>query len=150
MKPMNHITTVEAYIDQIPEIWKPLVKDVRSALMKYIQKGFVETLRWGMITYEVPIEVSGPTYNSQPLMYIALAAQKHYCSLYLTALYIDPEKRTMLESAFIRKGLKANMGKSCIRFKRIEDLPLAEILSMIHVISVEDFLKQVDRIHDTK
>ena len=132
--------TVEEYIKQIPDQWRAIVEEVRGKLVACIDSGFVESLRWGMITYEVPLEVSGPTYNQQPLSFVALAAQKQYCSLYLMAIYASPDKREKVEQAFAKRALKADMGKSCIRFKRIEDIPLDEILSMLAEITVEDFL----------
>ncbi len=131
---------VDEHISQIPDRWRSLVEEVREKLLACIDSGFVESLRWGMVTYEVPLEVSGPTYNKQPLSFVALAAQKHHCSLYLMAIYASPEKREQLEMAFAKRGLKADMGKSCIRFKRIEDIPLDEILSMLGEYTVEDFL----------
>jgi len=132
--------TVEEYINQIPDRWRALVQEVRGRLTSHIDRRFVESLRWGMITYEVPLEVSGPTYNKQPLSFVALAAQKHYCSLYIMAIYADPDKREQLEQAFTKHALKPDIGKSCIRFKRIEDIPLDAILTMLAECTVEDFL----------
>lgn len=133
-------TTISEYLQQIPPRWLPMLTDLRDQLRTYVDKGFVESLRWGMITYEVPLEISGPTYNKEPLMFAALAAQKNYCSLYLMAIYASPEKMAYLEKAYYSKGLKPNMGKSCIRFKNLEDIPLPEILQLLKDISVEDFL----------
>ncbi len=136
--------TVQEYIEQLPDRWRAIVEEVRGKLVACIDSGFVESLRWGMISYEVPLEVSGTTYNKQPLSFVALAAQKHYCSLYPMAIYASPDTREQVEQAFAKHGLKAEMGKSCIRFKRIEDIPLDEILSMLAEITVEDFLAIVN------
>lgn len=116
---------------------------IREQLIVHMDVGFIESLRWGMITYEVPLEISGPTYNKQPLGFVGLSAQKNYCSLYLTPIYASSEKRARLEKAFVERGLKPNMGKSCVRFKRVEDIPLNEILFMLEEFSVEDFLQLV-------
>lgn len=133
-------TTVSEYLQQIPPQWQPTLSDLRDQLRIHVDKGFVESLRWGMITYEVPLEISGPTYNKEPLMFAALAAQKNYCSLYLMAIYASPELMARLESAYSSKGLKPDMGKSCIRFKSLDDIPLQEILQLLKDITVEDFL----------
>ena len=103
-----------------------------------------------MINYEVPLEVSGPTYNKQPLGFVSLAAQKNYCSLYVNAIYASPRKRKQLDQAFLTQGLTPNMGKSCIRFKKIEDIPLNEILSILSEFTVEDFLLLVKNIRNEK
>ncbi len=132
--------TIEEYIKQVPDRWRPIVEEVRGKLVACIDSGFVESLRWGMITYEVPLEVSGPTYNKQPLSFVALAGQKNHCSLYLMAIYASPGKRELVEQAFAQHDLKPDMGKSCIRFKRIEDIPLDEILAILAEYTVEDFL----------
>ena len=138
-------STVSEYLEQIPESWKPIIKHLRSQIIQHIPEGFVESIRWGMITYEVPLEISGPTYNKQPLAVVSLAAQKNYCSLYLTAVYADAEKREYLMDAFERQKLKADMGKSCIRFKKLEDIPLDEILTLIKQTSVTEFLDLVKK-----
>ena len=80
-----------------------------------------------MISWEVPLEVSGPTYNKQPLVYAALAAQKNHNALYLNCTYASPARRERLEQAARAAGKTLDMGKSCIRFRSADDLPLDEI-----------------------
>ncbi|HEX5724748.1 MAG TPA: DUF1801 domain-containing protein, partial [Longimicrobiaceae bacterium] len=79
---------------------------------------------WGMISYEVPLERFPRTYNGQPLGYAALAAQKNYYALYLTSVDGDAEKESWLEEEFRKAGKKLDMGKSCLRFRTLDDLPL--------------------------
>ena len=89
-------------------------------------------MAWGMISWEVPMAVSGPTYNGEPLVYAALAAQKNHNALYLNCAYASPERTERLARAFAEAGKKLDMGKSCIRFKRAGDLAaeaIAEILA---------------------
>lgn len=142
--------TVDEYVEKVPEKWKGLIVKLRKEIISTIDKGFVEAIRWGMINYEVPLEVSGPTYNKQPLGFVSLAAQKNYCSLYVNAIYASPSKRKQLDQAFLTQGLTPNMGKSCIRFKKIEDIPLNEILSILSEFTVEDFLLLVKNIRNDK
>lgn len=138
-------TTVAEYLQQIPQQWKTLVDATRERLLASIPSGYDESLRWGMISYEVPLEVSGPTYNHQPLMFAALAAQKNYCSLYLSAIYSDPARRGQLEKAFDEIGKRPNLGKSCVRFTSLQDIPLEAIGNMLSQIPVDEFLTMYRR-----
>ena len=133
-------TTVAGYLEQIPQQWKPLVVATREWLLTCIPSGYDETLRWGMICFEIPLAVSGTTYNHQPLMFAALAAQKNYCSLYLSAIYSDPARKQQLEEAFDTIGKRPNLGKSCIRFTSLQDIPMDTIGTMLSHIPVDDFL----------
>jgi hypothetical protein len=103
--------------------------------------GYVERMAWGMISWEVPIEVSGPTYNKKPLVYAALAAQKNYSSLYLNCAYASAERTEQLRQAFADAGKKLDMGKSCIRFKHADDLPLDAIAREIGSTTPEEFAR---------
>ena len=81
-------------------------------------------MQYGMISYIVPLSVIPDTYNGQPLMYIALASQKHYMSLYLTTVSADQSLSDWFKQRYLATGKKLNMGKSCVRFRKLEDLPL--------------------------
>jgi len=136
----TNATTIAEYLQQIPQRWKPLIMEARNRLLTSIPFGYDESLRWGMISYEVPLQMSGPTYNGQPLMFAALAAQKNYCSLYLSAIYGDPARRQQLEKAFDEIGKRPNLGKSCVRFTSLQDIPLEMIGDMLSQIPVDEFL----------
>ena len=112
---------------------------VRDTVNAAMPDGYVERMAWGMISWEVPIEVSGPTYNKQPLVYAALAAQKNYNALYLNCVYASAERTERLRQAFVAAGKKLDMGKSCIRFKRADDLPLDAIAREIGSTTPEEF-----------
>ena len=98
-------------------------------------------MNWGMIAYEVPLERYPDTYNGEPLMYAALAAQKRHYSLYLTSVYQDPERLDRLKDQFREAGKKVDMGKSCVRFKKLDDLPLEVIGQVIASDSVDEFVR---------
>ena len=114
--------TVAAYLDELPAERRAVVSAVRDVLLQRLPAGYEERMNWGMIAYEVPLARYPDTYNKQPLAYAALAAQKNYYALYLTCAYQDGERR--LRDGFAAAGKKLDMGKSCVRFKRLEDLPL--------------------------
>jgi hypothetical protein len=93
-----------------------------------------------MITYYVPLERFPDTYNGQPLCYVALAAQKNHFAVYMTSPNQSSEERGRLEEAFRKAGKKLDMGGSCVRFRRLEDLPLDVIGDAVAKVPVEKFL----------
>ena len=98
----------------------------------------------GMIGYVIPLERYPVTYNRQPLMYAALASQKNYMSLYLMNIYENPDDQKWFVDAYRDSGKKLNMGKSCVRFKELEDLPIELIGKAIARTSVGDFIEQYE------
>ena len=96
---------------------------MRDLVNAALPPGYVERMAWGMISWEVPLEVSGPTYNKQPLSYVALAAQKNYNALYLNCVDASDERGRRLATAFAAAGKTFDMGKSCLRFKSADHLP---------------------------
>jgi hypothetical protein len=116
--------TVPQYLASLPEDRQAELERVRRVVRERLPEGYVEGTGYGMICYTVPLGVYPDTYNKQPLMYVALASQKNYLSLYLMPAYADGEQEQRLRDAFAAKGKKLDMGKSCIRFKRADDLDL--------------------------
>lgn len=94
-----------------------------------------------MITYVIPLSYFPDTYNKQPLLYAALAAQKNYMSLYLIGVYSHPETQYWLETEYARVDKKLNMGKSCVRFKHLDDLPLPTIGKVIGQFTPDRFIQ---------
>ena len=133
--------SVEQYLNDLPEDRKESLSIVREAIVKNLPTGYVEVMNWGMITYEVPLETFPDTYNGKPLMYAALASQKNHMSVYLMGCYMSPEIRNKFENAYKQSGKKFDAGKSCIRFKKEEDLPLELIGKTIGSMSVEQFIE---------
>ena len=133
--------SVEQYLNDLPEDRKESLSIVREAIVKNLPTGYVEVMNWGMITYEVPLETFPDTYNGKPLMYVALASQKNHMSVYLMGCYMSPEIRKKFENAYKQSGKKFDAGKSCIRFKKEEDLPLELIGKTIGAMSVEQFIE---------
>ena len=133
--------SVEQYLNELPEDRKESLSIVREAIVKNLPTGYVEVMNWGMITYEVPLETFPDTYNGKPLMYVALASQKNHMSVYLMGCYMSPEIRNKFENAYKQSGKKFDAGKSCIRFKKEEDLPLELIGKTIGSMSVEQFIE---------
>ena len=130
-------TTVQGYLDELPEDRRAVVSAVREIVRRNLPAGYQETMNWGMISYEVPLERYPKTYNGQPLAFAGLAAQKNHYALYLMCVYADSEQEGWLREEFRKAGKKLDMGKSCIRFKKLEDLPLDVIGQVIAGVPVE-------------
>ena len=116
--------TVEDYLAELPDERRAALAKVRDAIRRNLPKGYEEGMGFGMISYTLPLAKYPDTYNGQPLCYAALAAQKSHCAVYLTGAYADPKVARALETGFAKAGKKLDMGKSCIRFKTADDLPL--------------------------
>lgn len=134
----SNAQTVEEYIQSLPEDRRQIIKAVREVIRQNLQPGFTEDMQWGMICYSVPLETFPDTYNKQPLSYVALASQKNYISLYLTGVYGDDETR--FRKSYAAAGKKLDMGKSCLRFKRLEDLDVPTIAQAIARYDVPAFI----------
>lgn len=117
-------TTVDEYLDELPADRREVVAGVRDVVVRNLPDGYRESIGFGMIGYVVPLERYPDTYNKQPLAYAALAAQKNHYALYLTMPNMDPEEAEWLRREFERAGKKLDMGKSCVRFRKLDDLPL--------------------------
>lgn len=133
-------TSVQDYLVSLTSEQRSVIDPVRSIILSHLPSGFVETINWGMLSYEVPLETYPSTYNKKPLNYVGLAVQKQYYSLYLMPAYMDKNVYQTLMDAFEKAGKKLSMGKSCIRFKKVEDLPLDLIGSIIASHTVVSFI----------
>jgi hypothetical protein len=123
--------TVDEYLAGLPDDRREVVAEVRKLIRKHLPKGYEEAVNFGMLCYQIPLAKYPDTYNGQPLGYVALASQKNYCALYLMTPYMDPSQAAELKAAFDQAGKKMNMGKSCLRFKTVEDLPLPALGKII-------------------
>jgi hypothetical protein len=133
--------TVDEYLEQLPEDRRQSIAAVRDVIQKNLPPGFSEMMLGGMIAYGIPLANYPNTYNRQPLCYAALAAQKNYNTLYLMRPYGDPEELKRLQEGFAAAGKKLDMGKSCIHFKKTDDLPLDVIAKSIGGTNVERWIK---------
>ena len=116
--------TVPEYLRGLDPERRAILSAVRNVVNQHLPEGYAEGIAFGMIGWFVPLETFPDTYNGHPLCYAALAAHKNYNTLYLMGPYGDPRQRKFLEEEFKQRGLKLDMGKSCIHFKTLDDLPL--------------------------
>jgi hypothetical protein len=136
--------TVEGYLDELPEDRRAVVAAVRELILRNLPEGYREAMRWGMISYEIPLERYPDTYNGQPLGYVGLAAQKNHYALYLMGVYGDPEGEAELRAAYDRAGKKLDMGKSCLRFRRLDDLLMDAVGPLIAGIPPDAYIARYE------
>ena len=117
-------TTPDEYIASLPDDRREAVATVRDVVNRNLPPGYEEGMAFGAITWSVPLETFPDTYNGQPLGVAALASQKNYISLYLTTVYSSPEEAAWFTDRYAASGKKLHMGKSCVRFRRLDELPL--------------------------
>lgn len=127
----SEATTVAQYIDELPEDRKAAMSELRKVILKNLPKGFKETMGYGMINYVVPHSLYPPGYHCDPklpLGLIAMASQKNFIAVYHMGIYSDPKLLNWFTTEFPKHSkAKLDMGKSCIRFKKPEQIPFALI-----------------------
>jgi hypothetical protein len=143
-------TTVEEYLRDLPADRRATFSELRTLLQRSMPKGYQESLASGMITYCVPLEKYPDTYNKQPLGYVALAAQKNHNTLYLMGAYADPAQEQKLKAGFARAGKKLDMGKSCVRFKTLADLPLDVIAEVVASTAPDEYIRLYEQMRAKK
>lgn len=133
--------TPEEYIADLPQDRQEQLQHVRDIILKNLPDGFEEGINWGMITYCVPLATYPDTYNGEPLLYAALASQKNHMAVYLMGVYSDEKQRTAFEQAYAATGKRMDIGKSCVRFRSLDDLPLELIGKSIAAFDVDTYIK---------
>ena len=136
--------TVDQYLEELPPERRETIARVRESILRSLPEGYQERMNWGMISYEIPLERYPTTYNRQPLSYVALAAQKSYNGLYLMTVYAHQDRAERLRRAFREAGLKLDMGKACVRFRSVEDLPLDVIEALIAETSPDQYIAEYE------
>ncbi len=117
-------TTVEEYLAGLSPERHEAVSAIREAVLSNLPDGYEEIMDFGMIAYVVPLERVPKTYNGHPLMYAAISSEKNYVSVHLMNVYADPGTTQWFVDSYKATGKKLDMGKSCVRFKKLDDLPL--------------------------
>ena len=138
---------VHVHVAELPEERRTAIDAVRRTILKNLPEGYEEAMNWGMISYQVPLDTYPETYNGQPLMYAALASQKNYMAVYLTGIYMSESSRKDFEKAYKATGKRLDAGKSCVRFRKLDDLPLRLIGDVIAATSVDALIARVEEVH---
>ena len=137
--------SVDAYIDHIADDKKQTFNLIREAILKNIPKGFVEQMNYGMVGYVVPHSIFPSGYHCDPklpLPFANLAAQKNNVSLYHMGLYADTKLLNWFTTEHAKRSKKKlDMGKSCIRYKKSEDVPIDLIGELFQKINTQDWIE---------
>ncbi len=144
-------TTVSQYLKELPADRRATIEAVRAVLLKNLDPLYEEGMLYGMIGYYIPHRVYPPGYHcnpSQPLPFACLASQKNYLSLYLGCAY-GPDREKPFRAAWAKTGKKLDMGKSCIRFKKVEDLALDVIAETIRRMPARAFIDYYESVIQT-
>ena len=141
----SNAKTVEEYLQELPPDRHEAISKVRQVILKNLPKGYVESMNWGMISYEIPLERYPTTYNKQPLSLAGLASQKNNMTVYLMSVYADPATTKWFHARYKASGKKLDMGKSCVHFKKLDDLPLEVIGEAIGRVSVEQYIERYEQ-----
>ena len=139
--------TVEQYLAELPSDRRTAIQAVRETILKNLPKGYEEGMQYGMIGYFVPHSAYPPGYHcdpTQPLPLACLGSQKNYMSLYMMGIYGEGDLGAWFREAWTKTGKKLDMGKSCIRFKKIEDVPLNVIGQAIKRMPMKKHIAQYE------
>lgn len=133
--------TVAEYLKELPADRRRVVSAVRDLVRKNLPQGYEEIMGYGMIMYSVPLSRFPDTYNGHPLCYVALAAQKNYFTLHLMSVYGNAEHAAKFKADCAMAGKRLDMGKSCVRFKSLDDLPLDLIARTVATVPAERWIE---------
>lgn len=142
---MENYQTVDEYIIQLPDDRQMIIKKLRDTILENIPEGFEEVINSNMIGYVVPHKYYPAGYHcdpKSPLPFINLASQKNYISFYHLGIYANEALMHWFTDAYKEAcKSKLDMGKSCIRFKKMDDIPYDLIAQLVHKMSVGDWIK---------
>jgi uncharacterized protein YdhG (YjbR/CyaY superfamily) len=141
---MSKAKTVKQYLAELPPDRRQAIQAVREVILKNLDRDFEEGMQYGMISYYVPHRVYPPGYHcdpKQPLPFTCLASQKNYMSLYMMCTYAGGELEKWFRAEWAKTGKKLDAGKSCIRFKKLDDLPLDLIGEAIARVPAREFIE---------
>lgn len=143
--------TVDEYFESLPDDRKNAMLRLRKAILDKIPSGFTEQMSYGMVGYVVPHSIYPAGYHCDPklpLPFVNIASQKNFIALYHMGIYSDKDVLDWFTSEFPQhSSSKLDMGKSCIRFKKPEQIPYELIGQLMKKISVENWIKTYEEVH---
>ena len=143
-------STVDEYIDQIPEERRDAFRRLMEAVRKRIPEGYQECLSYGMPAFAVPHSIYPAGYHckpEEPLPFLSIASQKNYIGFYHMGVYTRPDLLKWFTAEWAKRDLgKLDMGKSCIRLKKLDAIPYDLLAELASKISVDEWI----RIYESK
>ena len=140
-------TTVEQYLAGLPNERREAIEAIRKVILKNLPKGYEEGMQWGMPSYFVPLSAYPAGYNcqsDQPLPFVGLASQKNHMAFYGFCIYMYEALKNRFVEDGKKTGKKLDMGKSCVRFKKLEDVPLTVIGDAVKRVPMKKYIKQYE------
>ncbi|HET9858814.1 MAG TPA: DUF1801 domain-containing protein [Nocardioidaceae bacterium] len=137
-------SSVEEYLASLPDDRREAISAVRDVVNANLPEGYRESMAFGMIGWGIPLEDYPDTYNGQPLGIAALASQKNHMAIYLMGLYASEPEEAWFREEYAERGLKLDMGKSCVRFKRLDQVPLDVIGAVIAKIPPDLYIERYE------
>jgi hypothetical protein len=140
--------TVEKYLKELPAERREAINAVRGAILANLPKGYEECMSYGMIGYVVPHSIYPKGYQCNPklpLPFVNLGSQKNHMSLHLMCCYGDPKLKAQFEKAWKAAGKKWDMGGGCVRFKKLDDVPLEVIGELVASMPVDGYIRRIEK-----
>jgi hypothetical protein len=141
--------TVEEYLQGLPADRRTAINAVRQVILANLPKGYVECMSYGMIGYVVPHSLYPAGYHCDPklpLPYAILGSQKNHMAIHLMTVYGDPATEKWFRNAWAAAGKKLDMGKACVRFKKLEDVPLDVVGQIIARVPLKEYIARVEKV----
>ena len=140
--------TVQEYLKELPADRREAINAVRGAILANLPKGYEECMSYGMIGYVVPHSIYPKGYQCNPklpLPFVNLGSQKNHMALHLMCCYSDPKLKAWFEKAWKDTGKKFDMGGGCVRFKKLEDVPLKVIGDLVASMPVDAYIRRIEK-----
>ena len=143
----SKVKDVEEYLAALPEDRHEAITAIREVILKNLPIGYEEGMQWGMPSYFVPLSAYPSGYNcqpDQPLPFVGYASQKNHMAFYGFCIYMDDALKDRFVDDWKKTGKKLDMGKSCVRFKKLEDVPLKVIGNTVKRVPMKKYIKQYE------
>ena len=141
----SKVVTPQEYINKLPDDRKPVISELRDIILRNLPEGFSEVINYNMIGYVVPHSLYPKGYHCdprQPLPFINIASRKNFIALYHMGLYTNQDLLKWFENEYPKYSKnKLDRGKSCIRFKKIEQVPYQLIAQLVQKMTPEEWIK---------
>lgn len=147
-------TTPDQYFANVPEERKEAMTKLRKEIKKNLPKGFKEEMSYGMVGYVVPHSIYPAGYHCDPklpLPFLAIASQKNFIAVYHMGIYLDPKLMEWYTGEYAKQVPgKLDMGKSCMRFKKQENIPYKLIGELVAKMSVNEWIQKYEAVLNSR
>jgi len=142
-------TSVDQYIQELPDDRREAMQKLREAILKNLPEGFSEEMGYGMMGYGVPHSIYPDGYHCDPkqaLPFVALASQKNFIALYHMGIYANPQIYEWFVEEYPKHSkAKLDMGKSCVRFKKMDQIPFKLLGELMTKVSVKEWIETYEK-----